>query len=1175
MVHARKTARKAAAALLSLVLVLSLLPATALAAGGDEDGLVLDKTAELQPDGTYTLTLEAYATGKVTNVTKQVPTDVVLVLDVSGSMDEAVDIREETGYFEVSPGTYGEIYNDSDQYYVKDETSVMREVIVYRQWIFDWFDSYYVYTLRYRDDDYNLHTIGQESQEAGASLPEDVQFYKATYKTSRIDKIDALKASAKAFVDATVLKNSQIDDPADRHKIAIVKFASDENEKTGNDYMASGYNYTQIVQDLTTVSADNAQSMKDEIDLFRASGATSADRAMNRAKAALGYDASTGSVLNDGRNKVVVFFTDGEPTHSSNYDGDVAHSAVNGARDLKAAGVTIYTIGLFDGADEEDTGGLLQDHTNQFLNAVSSNYPDATCQDFLGIHNITLNSGDNRGYYKAAKDGSDLASIFEEISESVGTTGVELTAEAELKDIINSDKFTLPEGYSKDDVTVKTAKYTGTANNERQWAVPEAFAGNVTVSDGTVSVSGFSYEDNYVVDVGGTHQGEKLIVTIPGVEAKPAAVTGMKVYTNAAASGVYDGETPVGQFPRPAVTISQKSYALDYAAPVTVDSGDWGFDQILHVATDMSAITAGADGKPAYTTSLNGDLHYGSVNVTEGGDRVTYTPTADTWDGVDSIYVFGKDKDDPDDYKWLRVNFVPANNVYYENNFESYTTSQAPGGGPYGYDQSYAGYTGDSGNPAQKLIPGNEVEFTFTGTGVDVYTRTTSRTGTVYAALEKNGTTIKRVIVDNLAVSDNYYQIPSVTFTGLTYGTYTVTLKATAAVGDRTEYYFDGYRVYQPADEDDNIVAEIYGADSELNSQFISVRNILLNNDQALDMTSTFGDQGESAVFIDQMPDGSNETTEIESYEDYGPKNEVYLAKGQFVVIDVSKYADYGKDDIHFYLGLKSPTGKATTVTVYGTGDSGAMVGANGTIAHTSDMYYEVTPADGKITVTNTGNAILSITKLRVAFSADSPYYNEGEGYKPMLFAMNMRDVVDFLSYLEEYVEVTETIVPVQDGNVVELEPVTPEEPVIPEEPVEQPEVPEQPAEPVDPGFTVDPEQQPTEQPEQQPGETQEPTEQPEEQPGETQEPEEQPEQQPGETQEPTEQPEQQPGETEQQPETGVVATKPGNVVELPPQTVEEAPEQESEQTPAQPQKTYGEIWAEQKKQMELQEKEG
>lgn len=205
-------------------------------------------------------------------------------------------------------------------------------------------------------------------------------------------------------------------------------------------------------------------------------------------------------------------------------------------------------------------------------------------------------------------------------------------------------------------------------------------------------------------------------------------------------------------------------------------------------------------------------------------------------------------------------------------------------------------------------------------------------------------------------------------------------------------------------------------------------------------------------------------------------------------------------------------------------------------------------PANGVITVTNTGDALLSITKLRVAFSEESPYYDEGSAHRFGVQAMSMQDVIDFLSYLEEYVEVTETIEPVKDGNVVEVEP---EEPEIPEEPVE-PEEPVDPGfgvDPIDPGFGVDPEQ--SVDPEQ-------PVD-PEEQPGETEE-------QPGETEEPVD---------PEQPETGVVATKPGNVVELPPEAAEEESDSEEEQTPAQPQKTYGEIWAEQKKQMELQKEEG
>lgn len=194
---------------------------------------------------------------------------------------------------------------------------------------------------------------------------------------------------------------------------------------------------------------------------------------------------------------------------------------------------------------------------------------------------------------------------------------------------MNEGKFALPEGYDQSRITVQTAKYNGTVNKERKWETPVQLEdAEVTVIGDTVSVSGFSYKDNYVVDVNNNPQGKKLIVTIPGVEVQRGAFTGKKVFTNSADSGVYDDDTRVGQFPQPTVTLFQKSYALDYAAPVTVDSGYWGFSEIFHVATDLSAVAP-----EDYVTSLNEELFYGTVDVTvDGGSTsVTYKPTVQDW----------------------------------------------------------------------------------------------------------------------------------------------------------------------------------------------------------------------------------------------------------------------------------------------------------------------------------------------------------------------------------------------------------------------------------------------------------------------------------------------------------------------------------------------------------------
>ena len=94
-------------AFLVLCMMLTMVPTAALAAedpgGGNgsdrvhtesNDGVVVDKTVNYDEDGNYSLTLEAYVTNEVTKGSKTTPLDIVLVLDVSGSMDD--DLGEST-----------------------------------------------------------------------------------------------------------------------------------------------------------------------------------------------------------------------------------------------------------------------------------------------------------------------------------------------------------------------------------------------------------------------------------------------------------------------------------------------------------------------------------------------------------------------------------------------------------------------------------------------------------------------------------------------------------------------------------------------------------------------------------------------------------------------------------------------------------------------------------------------------------------------------------------------------------------------------------------------------------------------------------------------------------------------------------------------------------------------
>lgn len=238
-------------------------------------------------------------------------------------------------------------------------------------------------------------------------------------------KIDSLKTAVNKFINATAAENAKITDRSQRNRIALVKFAGEESPEVGNDTDWQGYNYTQIVSNLT----DEVSGLTNTVKGLSASGATSADYAFDRAQEALKYQPRANA------KKVVIFFTDGEPNHGRGFDPDVAATAVNKAKSLKDAGTTIYSIGVVSGANPGDTTSDL----NKYMHGISSNYPNATAtEDWWGHASWNnLNLGDraeNSSYYKAATDADQLNNIFESIYQ-------EITKTAEYADVTIHDKL--------------------------------------------------------------------------------------------------------------------------------------------------------------------------------------------------------------------------------------------------------------------------------------------------------------------------------------------------------------------------------------------------------------------------------------------------------------------------------------------------------------------------------------------------------------------------------------------------------------------------------------------------------------------------------------------------------------------------------------------------------------
>ena len=230
----------------------------------------------------------------------------------------------------------------------------------------------------------------------------------------KTERIEALKNAANSFIDTIAKQNEGIEGVDRQHKVAIVKFAGNETDKVGNDTYRSGghsYNYSQTMQGLTACTVGGAKSLKETIDSIRPAGATRADYGMKQAEK---------NIKTSGRadaKKIVVFFTDGTPTSFSDFDSKVANDAVTAAKNMKDGKATVYTIGIFSGAnpsaDIQDLGTDEANKANKFMQAVSSNYPNATAWDAHGAR------AENSDFYKSATNAEELKKVFDDISQAI------------------------------------------------------------------------------------------------------------------------------------------------------------------------------------------------------------------------------------------------------------------------------------------------------------------------------------------------------------------------------------------------------------------------------------------------------------------------------------------------------------------------------------------------------------------------------------------------------------------------------------------------------------------------------------------------------------------------------------------------------------------------------------
>ena len=637
--------------ILSLLLCLSLfcaliVPGTRAYADNEPDsGMKISKTATANNDGSYTITLEAFATGSkvITEQKTDIPTDIVLVIDQSGSMKDPIGGYTYTAYRKGSGWNSRNYHNEeyyplrhnggsenlwhklnnneyiavsveqkmvytaisgwSNRKYHDNQNSLYclvsgeyKSVTVKREGHVFSADEYW-YTV---DGQQILYTTGDDSipnfgqyaplyqsvkkyiysytlngattvieESFGDGSSPDTQFYRRDYSSSAGDtRLNALKNAATTFANAVAAKaageDGDINAPADNvnHRIAVVGFAS------GQRYNGTNYNYnnTEVFVGSNQYRYGTAaqgqygnafQNMNTSTGVGNVSASIEALSADGGTLTNLGLEMGNGifgaNPIAEGekRNRVVIVFSDGVPGWSG-YDSDTANSAIAQAGTAKNTyGATVYTIGIFPGADATSAGnqnGNETEKANWFMQRVSSNtqYPQSP------------------SYYLSAADAGTLNSIFQQISNQIETGGAETTlgSETVVKDII-SPYFTLPAGTTASGIRIDTYACTGKDGNTYTWSGTSGgpSGATATVDGDQVSVTGFDFSENWCgteTDAQGnsTVRGNKLVISFE-VSPKSGFLGGNEVITNASA-GIYENgsaQTPVMTFEQPKVNV--------------------------------------------------------------------------------------------------------------------------------------------------------------------------------------------------------------------------------------------------------------------------------------------------------------------------------------------------------------------------------------------------------------------------------------------------------------------------------------------------------------------------------------------------------------------------------------------------------------------------------------------
>ncbi len=502
-------------------------------------GIIYTKTSTAKSDGTIDITLTAHTTGEVKQTNIVSPTDIVLVLDVSGSMNDNYTATTITGYneetgseytyttgwwiFEEEHTAYG--LEDTSGYYINTGTE---QEPVYTAVTYTGRDAngFEMYEYSQGETEVLIYPVlsGSISATRENAYPV-IQFYSAVINTQTVNKMTSLKNAVNSFIDTTAQMNKGLSKDQ-MHTISIVKFADDSYYNStfpiiteGNHKGAGGsssYNYSEVVKNLTPVDDAGATELKNAVGELDAGGATAVDYGLNLAEAVL---ENRSQVVTEGavdRNEVVIVFTDGEPNHGSGFSSSVANDAIATASRMESvADVTVYGVCIDTNANATD----LTANINKFMHYMSSNYPNAESMTSPGTGDI------NNGYYMTPDGTHSLSMLFESIIQEIDHPTVTMGEEATMVDTI-SPYFDFENGNATE-VKLQTSakKADGT------WADPVDDASlSYTIVEDRLTVDGFDFDANYVSEKGRGNNndfyGKRLVVTftvIPDYDVIDAA----------------------------------------------------------------------------------------------------------------------------------------------------------------------------------------------------------------------------------------------------------------------------------------------------------------------------------------------------------------------------------------------------------------------------------------------------------------------------------------------------------------------------------------------------------------------------------------------------------------------------------------------------------------------------